>query len=84
MAPEHRENISVASCAIALGQCIPPPIIFKGVRNEPLCYITLPDEFKILMARRGSITTDTFIKWFDHFSKFISQFYLSSMELPPT
>lgn len=72
VAPEHGENVSVAACANALGQCIPPLIIFKGVRIKPEWYITLPEESKILMTKRGSMTTNAFIKWLEHFSKFKS------------
>lgn len=72
VAPEHGENVSVVACANALGQTIPPLIIFKGVRVKPEWYITLPEESKILMTKKGSMTTDAFIQWLDHFAKFKS------------
>lgn len=72
VAPEHGENVSVVACANALGQSIPPLIIFKGVRIKPEWYITLPSESKILMTKRGSMTTDAFIQWLDHFARFKS------------
>jgi hypothetical protein len=35
IAPEHAENVTVASCVNAIGNCIPPMITFKGKRLKP-------------------------------------------------
>lgn len=35
VAPEHGENVTIVACGNALGQAIPPMIIFKGQRCKP-------------------------------------------------
>ena len=45
-------------------------IIFKGVRRRPQFADDLPPCSAVEMAPRGSMTTDIFIHWLQHFSRF--------------
>lgn len=73
VAPEHGENVSIVSCGNALGQVIPPMILFKGKRLQPEWQDNLPPGSAIEMTEKGSMTTSTFIKWVHHFAKFKPQ-----------
>ena len=35
VAPEHAENVTIVASANAIGNCVPPMIIFKGVNRKP-------------------------------------------------
>ncbi|XP_050298658.1 tigger transposable element-derived protein 1-like isoform X2 [Anthonomus grandis grandis] len=70
IAPEHAENVTVVACGNALGQAIPPMILFKGVRQKPEWIDSMPPGSVIEMTAKGSMTTAIFIKWVKHFSKF--------------
>ncbi|XP_045469363.1 uncharacterized protein LOC123677011 [Harmonia axyridis] len=42
IAPEHAESAKVVACGNALGQCIPPMILFKGKRQKPEWIDSMP------------------------------------------
>lgn len=73
VAPEHAENVTIVACANALGNVIPPMIIFKGRRKKPTFSDGLPPGSQVEMTEKGSMTTSVFIKWLEHFAKYISQ-----------
>lgn len=70
IAEEHAENVTVVACGNALGQAIPPMILMKGIRQKPEWSMNLPPGSAIEMTAKGSMTTQTFVKWIEHFSKF--------------
>lgn len=70
IAEEHAENVTIVACGNALGQAIPPMILMKGIRQKPEWSMHLPPGSVIEMTAKGSMTTQTFVKWIDHFSKF--------------
>lgn len=69
-APEHGENVSIVGCGNALGQAIPPFILFKGKRQKPEWSDHLPAGSEIMMTQKGSMTNDAFISWLSHFAKY--------------
>lgn len=69
---EHAENVTVVACANAIGHVIPPMILFKGQRSKPIYSDGLPAGSAVYMTPKGSMTTDIFLKWIDHFAKFMS------------
>lgn len=70
VAPEHAENVTVVSCGNAIGQIIPPVVLFKGQRNKPEFSDNLPPGCKAFMTAKGSMTCDTFVKWIAHFAQY--------------
>lgn len=70
IAPEHGENVSIVACGNALGQAIPPCILFKGQRLKAEWGDHLPPGSKIMMTGKGSMTSEAFISWLTHFSKY--------------
>lgn len=68
---EHAENVSIVGCGNALGQMIPPMLLFKGKRKKIEWMDNLPPGSQIEMTEKGSMTTATFITWLDHFAKFM-------------
>lgn len=69
---EHGENVTIVACANALGHVIPPMILFKGQRLKPTFSDGLPAGSVVHMTGKGSMTTEIFLKWLDHFAKFMS------------
>ncbi|KAI4466317.1 guanylyl cyclase [Holotrichia oblita] len=51
---EHAENVTIVGCANALGQVIPPMILFKGQRLKPVYYDGLPTGAIVHMTSKGS------------------------------
>lgn len=72
IAPEHAENVIVVGCGNALGQAVPPMVLFKGKRKKDDWIDGMPPGTAIEMTPKGSMTTKTFVKWLDHFSKYKS------------
>ena len=70
VAPEHAENVTIVACANAVGNCVPPMIIFKGVNRKPSFGDDLPPLATVEMAPKGSMTNAVFIKWLHHLGKF--------------
>lgn len=69
---EHGENVTIVACANALGNVIPPMILFKGQRLKPTFSDGLPAGSVVHMTQKGSMTTEIFLKWLDHFAQFMS------------
>lgn len=69
---EHGENVTIVACANALGHVIPPMILFKGQRSKPTFSDGLPVGSVVHMTQKGSMTTEIFLKWLDHFKQFMS------------
>lgn len=72
VAPEHGENVTVVACGNAMGNAIPPMIIFRGKRRRPELGDDLPPGSSVEMTEKGSMTTETFISWLNHFAKYKS------------
>lgn len=70
VAPEHGENVTVVACGNALGNVVPPMIIFKGKRRNDALGDDLPPGSVVQMAPKGSMTTDIFIRWMKHFARY--------------
>lgn len=70
VAPEHAENVTIAGCCNALGNAIPPMIIFKGKRLKPEWADELPLGSLVRMAPKGSMTTELFIEFLRHLSRY--------------
>ncbi|XP_049840339.1 uncharacterized protein LOC126285059 [Schistocerca gregaria] len=70
VASEHWENVTIVSCGNAIGQVIPPTILFKGKRRKPEWGDYLPLGAAVEMTDKGSMNTATFIKWIHHFAKY--------------
>ncbi|XP_049799819.1 uncharacterized protein LOC126235128 [Schistocerca nitens] len=70
VAPEHGENVSIVSCGKAIGQVIPPMILFKGNRHKPEWGDYLPPGTAVEMTDKGSMNTATLIKWIHRFAKY--------------
>ena len=68
VAPEHAENVSLVVCANATGSAIPLTVIFKGKRSKSEYGDNLPPNAMVCMSDKGSMTTELFIKWLEHFS----------------
>lgn len=51
--PEHGENVTIVACANAIGQAIPPMIIFRGQRINSDWELGMPPGTKIIMTRKG-------------------------------
>lgn len=69
VAPEHAENVTVVGCCNAIGNAIPPMVIFKGKRLKPEFQDNLPPGSLVQMAPKGSMTTSLFIKFIEHLSR---------------
>ncbi|XP_050304697.1 uncharacterized protein LOC126742166 [Anthonomus grandis grandis] len=69
-APEHGENVSIVGCGNALGQSVPPFVLFKGQRLKPEWSDHLPPGSKAIVTNKGSMTCEAFIVWLTHFSSF--------------
>ncbi|CAK1585467.1 unnamed protein product [Parnassius mnemosyne] len=70
LASEHAENVTIVSCGNAIGNTIPPMILFKGKRLKPEWEDNLPPGSLVAMAPKGSMNSETFVKWRHHFAKF--------------
>lgn len=70
IAPEHAENVTVVGCGNALGNSIPPMIIFKGQRLKPEFMDNLPPGSLVKMAPKGFMTTELFVDFLKHLAKY--------------
>lgn len=70
IAPEHAENVTVVGCGNALGNSVPPMIIFKGQRMKPEFVDNLPPGSLVKMAPKGSMTSDLFVEFLNHLAKY--------------
>nr|XP_022903948.1 uncharacterized protein LOC111416214 [Onthophagus taurus] len=69
LANEHAENVTVVACVNALGQAVPPMIIFKGLRKKDTYSDNLPPGSTVQMSAKGSMARELFIVWLQHFAK---------------
>lgn len=69
VAPEHAENVTIAMCVNAVGNAIPPMIIFKGIRYRSELGSNLPHGTKVSMAPKGSMTSSLFVEFIQHFAQ---------------
>ncbi|KAJ2949421.1 hypothetical protein O0L34_g15337 [Tuta absoluta] len=67
---EHAENVTVVSCGNALGQAIPPMILFKGKRMKPEWKDALPNGSNVQMTPKGSMNIAVFVEWIHHLAKY--------------
>ncbi|XP_030762676.1 uncharacterized protein LOC115887403 [Sitophilus oryzae] len=72
VAPEHAENVTVVACCNAMGNSIPPMILFKGKRLKPEFSDNLPYGSIVKMAPKGSMTTEIFVEFLKYFAKYKS------------
>ncbi|KAF2898191.1 hypothetical protein ILUMI_07984 [Ignelater luminosus] len=63
VAPERAENCTIVACTSALGNAVPPMILFKEQRLKSTFGNGLPPGSKIAMASNDSMTTTLFIEW---------------------
>lgn len=70
IASEHAENATIVACGNAIGQAIPPMVLFKGKRRKDEWNDAMPTGSEIEMTPRGSMTSEVFVKWVNHFAKF--------------
>lgn len=71
--PEYGENITIVSCGNAIGNVIPPMLLFKGVRFRKAYTTGTPGGTAAEMTLKGSMTIVTFIKWIQHFARYKTQ-----------
>lgn len=67
---EHAENVTAVACVSAMGAVIPPMILFKGKRYRKTFKKGLPPGSKVIMTPKGSMTSEVFVQWLEHFAKF--------------
>ncbi|XP_068086296.1 uncharacterized protein [Anabrus simplex] len=67
---EHAENVTVVACTIAIGNVIPPMVLFKGVRYRKSFKAGLPHCSRVLMTTKGSIKGEIIVKWIEHFAQY--------------
>ena len=70
VAPEQGENVSIVACGNAIGNVVPPMVLFKGVRRKSQLADDLPPGSAVEMTQKGSMTTETFVKWIRHFARY--------------
>lgn len=70
VANEHGENATIVACGNAVGNVIPPMILFSGVRKNPAWETNMPSGTTICilcMTPKGSMNMETFVKFLEHF-----------------
>ncbi|XP_022903948.2 uncharacterized protein [Onthophagus taurus] len=70
LANEYGENVTVVACVYALGQAVPPMIIFKGLRKKDTYSDNFPPGSTVQISAKGSMTRELFIVGLQHFAKF--------------
>ncbi|XP_063219165.1 tigger transposable element-derived protein 1-like [Bacillus rossius redtenbacheri] len=70
VAKERGESVTVVACGNATGNVIPPMILFPGLRKNPAWEKNLPTGSTTIMTRKGSMTTESFVSFLNHFSRF--------------
>lgn len=69
IANEHAESVTVVGCVNAIGNAIPPMILFKGKRMKPEFTDNLPAGSLVKMTAKGYMTHETFIDFIEHLAK---------------
>lgn len=72
VAPEHAENVTIVACCNAMGNSVPPMILFRGKRLKPEFCDNLPHGTLVKMAPKGSMTTQLFNDFLRHFAQYKS------------
>jgi len=67
---ERGQNVTVMACCNAVGNFIPPMVIFKGQRSKPEFADGAPPGTMIKMSESGYIASDLFLSWLQHFQKY--------------
>lgn len=63
---EKGENVTVIACCNAVGNFLPPTLIYKGAYNKPQFSEGLPPGSQVFMNKKSSyINADLFMKWFE-------------------
>lgn len=70
VAPEHAENVTVAACVNALGNPVPPMVLFKGKKLKSEFTDNLPTGTLVKMAPKGSMNTALFVEFIHHLGKY--------------
>lgn len=70
VAPEHAENVTILACCNAMGNSIPPMILFRGKRLKPEFCDNLPHGSLVKMAAKGFMTTQLSSDFLRHFAQF--------------
>lgn len=58
--------------ANALGHVVPAMMLFKEQRAKPVFSDGLPAGSVVYITPKASMTTEIFLKWLNHFARFIS------------
>lgn len=69
---EHGENVTIVACGNAVGNVIPPMVLFKGKRMKQELADNLPVGSIVEMTPKGSMTSQTFVRWLHHFNRYKS------------
>ncbi|XP_046975196.1 uncharacterized protein LOC124541384 [Vanessa cardui] len=69
IANEHAESVTVVGCVNAVGNAIPPMILFRGKRMKPEFTDNLPAGSLVKMTAKGYMTHETFIQFIEHLAK---------------
>lgn len=72
VAQEHAENVTIAMCVNAVGNALPPMVLFKGKRLKPEYCDQLPAGSLVKMANKGSMTTELFVDFINHLGQYKS------------
>lgn len=67
---EHGESVTVVACGNAVGSMIPPMILYSGVRKIKAWEKGLPVGSSTQMTPKGSMTTQTFVDFLQHFTRY--------------
>lgn len=70
VAPEHAESVTVVGCINAVGNSIPPMVIFKGKRLKEEFKGNLPPGSLVTMSPKGYMTTELFVVFIGHLAKY--------------
>lgn len=65
---EKGTTTTIVSCCNASGRYVPPLIIFKGIRENPLLIRSAPAGTIVKLSKTGWITSDIFYEWMKHFN----------------
>lgn len=67
---EHGENVSIVGCVNAIGNALPPVVIFKGKRIDEEWRDDLPAGSEICMSEKGSMTVPLFVEYLKFFGRY--------------
>lgn len=71
VSPEHGENVTIVARTNAVGNAVPPMLLFKGKRGKKREFLVFtPPNTDCELTNKGSMTTIIFIKWLQHFAKY--------------